>query len=174
MGLTRVAVFCLAAGGLAANFGAARADDPVRHPLTVADFDRVQHVSDPRVSPDGSWVAYLVTTADRDADEERSAVWMVGWDGSQRVQLTRAANGTEKPRWSPDGRFISFLAPPSGTDKPQLMLLDRRGGEALQLTNVDGDLGDYAWSPDGRRVVIVLEQADAPVQRGADKGPKPS
>jgi len=173
MGLTRVAVFCLAAGGLAANFGAARADDPMRHPLTVADFDRVQHVSDPRVSPDGSWVAYLVTTADRDADEERSAVWMVSWDGSQRVQLTRAANGTEKPRWSPDGRFISFLAPPSGTDKPQLMLLDRRGGEALQLTNVDGDLGDYAWSPDGRRVVIVLEQADAPVQRGADKGPKP-
>ncbi len=151
----------------------ARADAASRRPISVADFDRVQHLSEPQVAPDGAWVAYVVTTNDREADEERSAVWMVSWDGSQRVALTHPANGTEKPRWSPDGRFVSYLAAPAGSDKVQVMVLDRRGGDARQLTNVNGDISDYAWSPDGKRLAILLEQGDDPAKVAADKAPKP-
>jgi dipeptidyl aminopeptidase/acylaminoacyl peptidase len=82
--------------------------------------------------------------------------------------MTAAASDTDKPRLSPDGRYLSFLGSPAGSDRPQIMLLDRRGGEARQLTAVSGDIRDYAWSPDGKRVVLAMDQ---PLD--SSKPPKP-
>ncbi len=147
------------------------ADAPAaRRMLTADDFYQVQDVSDPQVSPEGQWVAYVVTSNDRAADEARSAIWMVSWDGSQRLALTHAASGTSKPRWSPDGRYLAFLATPSGSEKAQVMLLDRRGGDARQLTSVSGEIGEYAWSPDGKRLVFAMVQGEA---GGTEQAPKP-
>lgn len=151
------------------------ADAPaVRRTLAPDDFYRVQDVSDPQVSPDGLWVAYVVTTNDRGADEARSAIWMVSWDGKQRLALTSAAEGTEKPRWSPDGHFLAFVSTPTGSDKAQIMLLDRRGGDARQLTKVDGDIGEYAWAPDSMHFAFAMKQGESTSQHGnAEKSPKP-
>jgi dipeptidyl aminopeptidase/acylaminoacyl peptidase len=161
----------LAAAGLLLSVVAAQAQPaqaPARRSFTSEDIYRVQALSDPQVSPDGLWVAYVVTTSDRDADEQRSAIWMTSWDGTQQLALTAAASDTDKPRWSPDGRYLSFLTLPGGSDKLQLMLLDRRGGEPRQLTTVTGDIRDYAWSPDGRRVAVAMDQPGE-----SSKPPKP-
>jgi dipeptidyl aminopeptidase/acylaminoacyl peptidase len=148
---------------LALCAASALASDPAaaRRTLTPDDLYRVEDISDPQVSPDGLMVAYVVSTNDREADAARSAIWMVSWDGKQRLALTAAADGTEKPRWSPDGRYLAFVSKPAGSDKAQIMLLDRRGGDASPLTKVTGDIGDYAWSPDGKRLVFTMTQTDA-------------
>jgi dipeptidyl aminopeptidase/acylaminoacyl peptidase len=146
---------------LAAIHAIAADSDQGRRTLTPDDLYRVQDVTDPQVSPDGRWIAYVVTTNDREPDEARSAVWMVSWDGSERLALTAAADGTGKPKWSPDGRYLAFLSTPTGADKAQIMLLDRRGGDARPLTSVTGDIGAYAWSPDGKRLVFSLKLSDA-------------
>lgn len=131
---------------------------PSRHPLTADDFYNLQLVSDPQVSPDGKWVAYVVSNNDRGADESRSTIWMTSWDGSQQVQLTNAGHDISSPRWSRDGRYLSYLNTPAGTDKSQVMLFDRRGGEARALTSVTDDIQSYEWSPDSKRIVLVMEQ----------------
>src|ERR1700730_4707478 len=138
-----VASVLLAAGGaeaLAADPGAAL------RTLAPDDLFRVQEVSDPQLSPDGAWVAYVVGTNDREADEARSAIWMVSWDGRERLALTSATDRTRKPKWSPDGRYLAFIAAPADSDKAQMMLLARRGGEPRQLTSISGEIGEYAWS----------------------------
>jgi dipeptidyl aminopeptidase/acylaminoacyl peptidase len=141
---------------------AGAADVPaVPQTLTPDDIYRFQELSDPQVSPDGQWVAYVVTSNDREADEARSAIWMVRWDGTQRLALTRAVQDTAKPRWSPDGRYLAFLATPAGGDKVQIMLQDRRGGDARQLTAATAEIGEYAWAPDGQRIVFAMAQSDA-------------
>ena len=48
------------------GFGMAPANAAVRRPLSPADYYEVLTVSDPQVSPDGRWVAYVVTSNDRD------------------------------------------------------------------------------------------------------------
>ena len=129
-----------------------------RRPLNADDFYNLQLVSEPQVSPDGKWVAYVVSTNDRDADESRSTIWMTSWDGTQHVQLTNAGHDISSPRWSRDGRYLSYLNIPAGADKSQIMLLDRRGGEARALTTVTDDIQSYEWSPDSKRIVLVMEQ----------------
>ena len=135
-------------------------DTVVRRPLSPADFYEVRTVSDPQVSPDGRWVAYVVTRNDRDADEPRSAVWMVNWDGERQTTLTTSSTGAHAARWSPDGRYLSFLAGQRSSGNAQLMVLDRRGGEATALTDPNNDIGDYAWSPDGRHIALVAQRSD--------------
>ena len=39
-----------------------------RRPLQPDDIFQLKSVSDPRVSPDGAWVAYAVTTLDKKED----------------------------------------------------------------------------------------------------------
>ena len=131
-----------------------------RRTLRADDFYKIQTLTDPQVSPDGQWVAYVVTTNDREADEPRSAVWMVSWDGKQQIQLTNAAKETHAPRWSPDGHYLAFISTPAESEHGQVMVLDRRGGEARVLTSVSDEIGGYAWSPDGRRLVLVMTQGD--------------
>ena len=147
--------------------GVAAAAPGVRRMVNADDFFRVQDVTEPQVSPDGAWVAYVVSLNDRDADEARSAIWMVSWDGGQRLALTSPTDGTDKPRWSPDGRYLAFVTTPVDSDKGEIRLLDRRGGDAQQLINFAGDIGEYAWSPDGKQIAIAMEQADE------EKFPKP-
>jgi dipeptidyl aminopeptidase/acylaminoacyl peptidase len=149
------AIFASAAASAAAD------SEPSRHPLAPEDFYAVKTLSDPQVSPEGRWVAYVVTSNDREADEPRSAVWMVSWDGEQQVELTAAAKGVHAPRWSPDGRYLSFVASRGNPANGQVMLLDLRGGEATALTDPHDDVDDYAWAPDGKRLVLVMQKTAA-------------
>ena len=134
-------------------------------PLSAEDWFRFQAVSDLHIAPDGAAVAYLVTSYDKESDESRSALWLANWAGDASVQLTRGESVSE-PRFSPDGRYLSFLSARPAEGKAQLWVLDRRGGEPRQLTHVTGELSGYEWSPDSEHVVLVM-------RAGEEKAPKP-
>jgi Tol biopolymer transport system component len=53
------------------------------------------------------------------------------------LQLTHSPEGESSAKWSPDGKFISFIASRNGDEYAQIWLLDRRGGEAKKLTNLN-------------------------------------
>jgi dipeptidyl aminopeptidase/acylaminoacyl peptidase len=144
------------------------AADP--RPLAVDDFFKIRGVDEPQISPDGKWVAYTVTTSDLEKDEETSRIWMVSTADGEPVPMTSKERSASQPRWSPDGRFLSFLAAPEdGTD--QVWTLFRGGGEAVQLTDTAQDVTDYEWSPDGSSLVLVL-QDPTPEELAAKKGEK--
>ena len=127
--------------------------------LAPQDWYRFQDVSDLQIAPDGTAVAYLVTSYDRASDESRSALWTADWTGKSRARLTRGESVSE-PRFSPDGRYLSYLtARPAGTPT-QLWVLDRRSGTARALSRCNGEISGYAWSPDGARVVVVMRAAE--------------
>lgn len=131
--------------------------------LSLDDLARFQDVSDPQVSPEGDWVAYMVSTVDAANDKRASNIWMVSWDGKQRVQLTYSPESEHAPRWSPDGKYLSFLSSRAGKAKgTQVWLMDRRGGEARQLTEIKGKIEEYSWSPDSRRLALVIQDTHEP------------
>ena len=147
---------------LLAGAGYPAAASPAR-PLALDDMYAIVHVSDPRLSPDGRWVAYTVTQSDREEDTDNSDIWKVSWDGREQRRLTFSAASESSPRWSPDGRYLAFLSDRDREDETdQVWLMDLQGGEAERLTDIAGGVSDYAWSPDGRRLVLVSEVGRAP------------
>ncbi|WP_138992076.1 S9 family peptidase [Larkinella sp. C7] len=140
--------------------GTVLAQTPAKRPIVPSDILRLQNITDPQVSPDGQWVAYTLSTVDKDKDKRNSDVWMISWDGKQSVQLTSSPDGESSPRWSPDGRFISFVATRNGDKDSQLWLLDRRGGEGKKLTDLKGELEEYEWAPNGKTVALVIRDKD--------------
>ncbi len=138
---------------------------PPRRALSLDDLAKVRAVSDPQVSPDSRWVAYVVGTIDAEKDTRDSDLWMVSWDGRTDLRLTSTPETSEThPRWSPDGHYLAFLT--SRGDEAakkkgaQVWLLDRRGGEAQKLTDVKGGVSDFAWSPDSARLVLAVDDPD--------------
>src|SRR5687768_10764679 len=79
-----------------------------RRALKVEDMSRFRGVSDPQVSPDGNWVAYVVSSTDVKDDKSNSHIRMVNIDGSNNRQITFSNESENSPRWSPDGKYISF------------------------------------------------------------------
>ena len=129
--------------------------------LTPNDIYRFREVGDPQISPDGAWVAYTVSLPDSAEDEDNSDIWMVSWEGTPSLRITSSKTSEHAPRWSPDGRYLTFL---SDRDDPreadQLWLLDRRGGEAERITDLPGGVSDHAWSPDSKRLALIVSDPD--------------
>lgn len=145
-----------------------------RRALAADDINAVRELSDPQLSPDGQWVAYVVSTADPVKDKSNSHIWMAGWDGKQSVQLTNSDDSESTPRWSPDGKYLGFLTARGEDDPPeQVWLLDRQGGEAKPLTGFNGDVVDFRWSPDGKKLALIVSDEDPRKQYGDDKDRTP-
>jgi dipeptidyl aminopeptidase/acylaminoacyl peptidase len=124
--------------------------------MVVDDYFRILDVADPQVSPDGAWVAYTVTTMNIEKDDSSTRVWMAPTAGGDPIPMTAEGKSASRPRWSPDGRFLAFLAAADG-GKTQVWTLFRQGGDSQQLTKTLQGVSSYEWSPDGKRMVLVLQ-----------------
>jgi len=140
--------------------------------MRPSDLYRLPSISDPQPSPDGKWVSYTMTTIDSLKDSRNSDIWMISIDGSQDIQLTSSPDGESRARWSPDGRYLSFLSSRQESKGSQVWLMDRRGGEGKRLTEIKGGVDDYAWSPDSRQLLLTLTDPD-PEDTGKIKTTKP-
>src|SRR4051812_7638135 len=140
-----------------------------KRPLSVDDIYNVKDVRDPQRSPDGKWVAYVVSRAIKDGDKNDTDVWMASWDGSQELQVTSSPDGESQPRWSPDNKYLSFISSRQGAKGGQLWLMNRAGGEAIKVSEVKPGISSYAWSPDARRIVFVVSEPDPRDPKDYDK-----
>jgi Tol biopolymer transport system component len=102
------------------------------------------------------------------SDERKTAIWMVGFDGAHDRRLTDPAESASNPKFSPDGRYVSYVAARGGDAKAQIHLLDLGGGEPQAVTGVGGDIADYGWSPDARTLVVSMSAGE-----GSAKTPPP-
>lgn len=156
----------------------AQAPDPSRatRPVRPADLFQLRDVGAARISPDGQWIAYTVTSVDSAKDKTDGDVWMVSWDGARTLKMAGSPEGESNPRWSPDNRYLSFVSGRYESKGGQIWLLDRAGGEAVRLTNLKGGVSEYEWSPDGTRIALVSHDPDpddAKPDSLKSKNPKP-
>lgn len=82
-----------------------------RKTFDPADIADLKLVSDPRISPDGKQVAYVVASRGESGKPMVDRIWVVPTDGSSHASLLLLSDGSDQsPRWSPDGESIAFLS----------------------------------------------------------------
>jgi Tol biopolymer transport system component len=121
--------------------------------FTLADLYALKNVSDPQISPDGSYVLFTVTEYDMPAGTQNSDIWLYAQRGQQLRQLTHDAAADFHPRWSPSGAEILFVSYRSGS--AQAWLLPLFAGEARQMTDFYTGVESPEWLPDGKGILFV-------------------
>ena len=124
-----------------------------KRPFTVNDMVAMQRVADPQPSPDGSRVAFVVSTPDLEANRGRSDLWIAATDGSGARRLTTHPASDFGPRWLNDATLV-FLSTRSGSS--QVWRLSLAGGEAEQVTDLALDVGTLTVGPGGTALYLSL------------------
>src|ERR1700730_5446985 len=137
---------------LLANAANILAQDAAKHPITFDDMIQMHRVADPRISPDGKWVAYAMATPDMSANRGASNIWIVPTGDGEATQLTQSGHASS-PAWSPDGKTIAFLSSREGTSQVYVLSMD--GGEAHPVTHLSTGADLVKWSPDGRTIAFT-------------------
>jgi dipeptidyl aminopeptidase/acylaminoacyl peptidase len=110
--------------------------------------------SQPVISPDGRWVAYVVAPVGRRDERRVCAVWVAAVDGSSPPRkLTAGTAADSDPRWAPDSASVFFLSDRAGSR--QLYRIRLGGGEAEVLTDWRGEISDARPLADAGLVAVV-------------------
>lgn len=116
------------------------------------DMIAMHRINDPQISPDGQWVAYVVTTPDMQANRNFSNIWLVPAAGGAERELTRGGSDS-RPRWSPDGKKIAFLSSRDGAQ--QVYVISLYGGESSRVTFLSTGADNELWSPGGKWLAFI-------------------
>ena len=127
-------------------------ESSAKRPITFDDLLGMQRVASPTISPDGKWVAYAVSTPDRDANRNAGNIWMVPAAGGTAIQLTQSGHDSA-PAWSPDSKTLAFISSRDGNS--QVYVLSMEGGEGHGITHLSSGADMVKWSPDGAAIAFT-------------------
>ena len=138
--------------------------------LTALDLMKINSVSAPRISPDGTRVAYTVSETKMEKDKEWknvTQVWVVPINGGKTRQYTRGDKSASAPEWSPDGNMIAFLTDREKDGERQVWMMMADGGESWAVTSHKGGVSGFRLSPDSKQ--LLLTATDQPNKDEEDR-----
>jgi acylaminoacyl-peptidase len=139
--------------------------------LTVEDIFQLETAADPQISPDGKRIIYVRQFQDIMADQRRSNLWVINFDGTDHRPLTTGNFSDSSPRWSPDGTQILYVSDRKGSSQIYRRWMDT--GQTAKLTSVTSAPSGASWSPDGKWIAFsMLVSEEAPQVAGMPKPPE--
>jgi dipeptidyl aminopeptidase/acylaminoacyl peptidase len=114
------------------------------------------------VSPTATEVAIVYNPDSALATSTNNDIFVMSPDGSARQPVTTGQGNDHNPTYSPDGRYLAYLAMPTPgfeADRQQLMLYERATGRRLAVTpRWDLSISDFRWLPDAKAVIADVEE----------------
>ncbi|MBS0395115.1 MAG: S9 family peptidase [Proteobacteria bacterium] len=136
---------------------AAAAQSATPAPLTAETLWKLMRLGAPDLAPDGHHAVLPVTRYDVDANKGTTDLYLLptGPGLGEGRQLTQGGGVSGEPAFSPDGRYVLFVARRGEDKQPQLYLLPLAGGEARRLTDFPTGVAAPRWFRDSRRIAFI-------------------
>ena len=129
--------------------------------------------SAPAVSPDGRFVAFVVTRVDVKKNKYFSQIWLASTAGDDAPHPITSGENDGNPTWSPDGRHLAFTSrrSPKKGEATLHLLPVAVPGETRTVASMRDGIDEPTFSPDGRLIAFISrtphERYSAP---GAEDG----
>jgi len=121
-----------------------------KSPIRISDLCRIKYLRELSISTNGKKIAYTIEWLDKKENKYFQNLYVI--DSQNKIRhFIRGNKNVHNPKWSPDGKFISFIV--TDKEKQNLWLIPTDGGEALQVTKLEGFFGNYYWTPDSNRII---------------------
>jgi len=112
---------------------------------------------DANPSPDGKTIAFMFRPFD---DLNRSDICLIDLtSGNMRTIYGKSRVRAWMPRWSPDGKWITFISQEAGWN--DLWIVKPNGEGTHQVTKIGADISDIEWSPDGKQIACTANRRGA-------------
>jgi dipeptidyl aminopeptidase/acylaminoacyl peptidase len=115
----------------------------------------LQRIGEPALSPDGRHAVYPVTVYDDEKDKGEADLYLVATEGGPSRRLTSMSGNESEPAWSPDGRWLAFVAKRGEDKESQLYVIATDGGEATRVGDVPTGVSTPKWFPDSERIAFI-------------------
>tara|TARA_B100000475_G_scaffold200860_1_gene186394 strand:+ start:600 stop:2627 length:2028 start_codon:yes stop_codon:yes gene_type:complete len=120
------------------------------------DVFELQYARDPQVSPEGSKIVYIRTKMDIMKDSKSSSLWIMNSDGTNHQKLTSLVKNESNPRWSPDGKRISFISNSGDGNGSEIFIYWIDSKQYSSISQLDGSPRSLNWSPDGNNIGFLM------------------
>ena len=136
----------------------------------VPSFEEVislRSIGSANISPDGSSVLFTAQTTDWNENRYDNEIW-ISHTQQEPFQLTYTAKGSStSPAFSPDGKWIAFLA--NRGSKTQIQVIRSGGGEAFPVTAEEEEIAAFEWTPDGKSFIFLRIEKEPQVRKDREK-----
>jgi dipeptidyl aminopeptidase/acylaminoacyl peptidase len=127
-------------------------------PLLPQDLLQLKAVKEAKISPDGQWIAYTISTPRQATDkpgENDTDLYLMSITDKTSIPFVVGTDNISSIQWKPDGSQIAYKKKSRDKSKAQVWSITLSGGEVKQLTDFETGILNYKWHPNENKIGFI-------------------